>query len=493
MSTLTSLAAAEAVEGGRALRTTTVRHVHVARSPLVCVPLALAGEANAPLAVMVGDDPGDPHVLIVPQPRNRDQRFRFAAEFGAVLLGYLGGFPAVTDPPADGREDVRAPAAPEGPQIWLPNAAGIDFFTLLGRSTRFRSPEGPYPVPVTVPRVGTWLTFFTERAELPGSSALIATTRALTAHWATGQSAVEDMHLPALMAWIDPPDGVRAAEMARRAEDPIEYPPAGPATDPLFDREVLAPAIDQYGKAKTSAAERNATTRLETALRSQMEPTWRLVWRAIELLRTLPAGEHVAGRWRDDVRSTARHYAYVAEGGRPQPKRDNAVNAARRLNRLEHDKANYDAQRAFDDPLVMAEHRLLGDAFAGVVTAVEPSPLGNRKLRPRITVRTEDRVRLGVGAKVTDRNAARGQVATILEVVQTPEDTVIVLELAGGMGRKREPAEGTVPDPDRPVCYSTLSDGYKPSGDFPLTENTPWTHGGPPTPPSRQDAGEEWS
>jgi tellurite resistance protein TehA-like permease len=58
MSTLTSLARAVAVASGTAQRTRTVRHVHIGPRPLVFIPLALAGEAGAPLAAMVGDAPG---------------------------------------------------------------------------------------------------------------------------------------------------------------------------------------------------------------------------------------------------------------------------------------------------------------------------------------------------------------------------------------------------------------------------------------------------
>ena len=58
MSALTAVARARAVDSGIALRVTTVRHVHVSERPLVFVPLALAGEANAPLAAMVGNSDG---------------------------------------------------------------------------------------------------------------------------------------------------------------------------------------------------------------------------------------------------------------------------------------------------------------------------------------------------------------------------------------------------------------------------------------------------
>jgi hypothetical protein len=56
MTTLTSLARAQAVEAGRAQPICSVRHVHVTGRPLVLIPLTLAGEACA-LAAMVGDDP----------------------------------------------------------------------------------------------------------------------------------------------------------------------------------------------------------------------------------------------------------------------------------------------------------------------------------------------------------------------------------------------------------------------------------------------------
>ena len=52
-----------------------------------------------------------------------------------------------------------------------------------------------------VPQRGQWLTFLRERADHPGSAMLVAMTEVLSAHWATGQSSVEDANLAALMAW----------------------------------------------------------------------------------------------------------------------------------------------------------------------------------------------------------------------------------------------------------------------------------------------------
>lgn len=91
MSTLTlaALATLHAAERGRAEPIATVRHCHLATRPLVLVPVQLAGEACAPLAALVGTERERPVLLTVRQPLSRQLRFRFAAELGELLTGYL--------------------------------------------------------------------------------------------------------------------------------------------------------------------------------------------------------------------------------------------------------------------------------------------------------------------------------------------------------------------------------------------------------------------
>ena len=263
MSTLRALARVIAAERQFAQPVCTVRHVHISDRPLVVIPLALSGEACAPLAAMVGDDPREPRLLIVPEPRDRDQRFAFAAELAGVTGPYIDSY--ARDDPDD------------APQLLLPNPAAVAFIRLLGRSTRFRSAEGAYAVPAAVPLLGRWLTFYTERAEVPPSSLTLVLTDVLAGHWATGQSPMEDQNLGAILGWIDPPPGMTGAQAALAAEDPVHCPPAGPATDPTFDNEVLE-------------------------------------------ARMLAFGSYVE---------------HLRDGGPPQAKRDGAISAARRLANLE--------------------------------------------------------------------------------------------------------------------------------------------------------------
>ncbi|RLQ08260.1 hypothetical protein EAD96_04970 [Micromonospora sp. BL1] len=501
MSTLRALARAQAVATGRAQPVATVRHLHLSERPLVLVPLALAGEANAPLAAMVGAAPDEARLLVVPQPRNRDQRFAFAAELAGIVLPYLDEFRDLTEAvPVDRRRDVRHRYV-DAPQLLVPNPAGITFLRLFGRSTRFRRTDGDYPVHQSVPLLGRWLTFFAERAEQPGSSALLALTDALTLHWATGQSVVEDLHLPAVLGWLDPPAGLTGAEAAARAEDPAHCPPAGPATDPDFDNRRLAPAIEAYTRAEDDPAARAAAyDELAGLLRDQLAPTWELMWRGVGLLRTLPAGTRVAGRWAGDRDAFTAHAEHVDAGGGPQPRRDGAVAAALRLQRLERASTAWAVQRAYDDPLVMAEHRLSGEAFVGEVTLADPARVddsGKRPvLRPRIQVVTTEPVPMPVGATLYSP-ARPGQKAKIVFLTPGGDGkTEVVLELSGGMGRGLTAPPGSVPEVGERICLTGLSDGFLPGGAFPAPEETPWTHGGPPgTAVAPQDPApaEDWS
>lgn len=502
MSTLTALARAEAAERGRAQPVATVRHIHISARPLVFIPLALAGEACAPLAALVGTDPDAPQLRVVTQPRNRAQRFAFMGELAGIIVPYLEGFFEAEETVPGGRGTEPRNRYADAPQILLPNRASIAFTRLLGRSTRFRRTEGENAVPAGVPLLGRWLTFFAERAEYPGSCLMLAATEMLAQHWASGQSPAEDLNLAALLGWIDPPPGVSGREAALAAEDPIRWPPAGPTTDPAFDNEVLTrlvSACDQAADSGDASAQRRAQLALEKALTTQLAPTWRLMWRAVELLRELPPGGHVAARWDVDKDTFTWHAEHLQEGGPPQARRDSAVAAARRLTRLERAQESYGIQRALDDPLMMAEHRLAGEAFAGQVIAAEPDRVdtsGRRAvLRPRITVETFDSVAAEAGTALTSP-ARPAQEARIVAVsAGEGQPSRVVLELARGMGRGLTPAPGSVPVAGEHVCYATFHDGYQAAPVFPEPGQTPWTHGGPPEPylPADEDAREAWS
>ena len=514
MTVLTALARAAAAAEGRAMPTKIFRHAHVSARPLVLVAAQLAGEACAPLAVLAGDNREKASLLAVYEPRDRTQRFEFAADLAAVILPYLDSYTDDTGEAGDadtvGATDPgeRADPYPDAPQILVPNLPTVAFLRLLGRSTRFRKTEGEYPVPAAVPVLGRWLTYFAERGEVTPSAQLLPMTVALADHWATGQSAAEDANLAALLGWIDPPEGMTGHTAARAAEDPVRCPPAGPVTDPTFDNEVLAPILQAVQDATATSDDARlgrARAAMDHALRSQLEPTWALMWRAVDLLGGLPAAAHVEQRWQSDRWSFTNQVAWIRQGGAPQARRDSAVAAARRLARLEREQQRLAVERAYDDPLVMAEYRMTGEAFAGEVVAAEPDrlELGKRPvLRPWVTVATVDQVLFEPGA-VLKSPVRPAQQATVIAVVPpgTPGTaasdgrTRVILELKGGMGRSLTPPPGSAPAVGEHVTYTSLRDDFQPAPKFPGQEDTPWTHGGPPPEyvPDDEDAREDWS
>ncbi|MEU3523347.1 hypothetical protein AB0E62_05685 [Streptomyces sp. NPDC038707] len=512
MTLIDALARLEAVDSGRAQPAATVRHRHLSDRPLVFVPLTTAGETGAPLGALVGTDRDAPRLLVVPQPRDRDLRFTFLADLADVVLPHLESYADAveaaerteTDPETGKRVKVAAELCADAPQLIVPSRTGLDFVRLLGRSMRFRrtaeqDPDAPYPAPPRVPLLGRWLTHYGERARVPGSSLLLALTEVLSRHWATGQSGLEDEHLGALLAWIAPPEGLTGAEAARRAElardadGQLLCPPAGPATDPAFDNKLLAPAIERYDRARTALAAAEdplaadarlaALTRAEREVRdlvdSRVRPTWDAVWRGLDLLRALPAGAHVEGRWLRDRWSFTAHRDRVRAGEPPQPRRDDAVTAANKLATREREQARLEAQEALDDPLVMAGRRLAGEAFAGEVTDVvmaysegkRPSP------RPLVTLRTDDRPHLAERARVYRSLDGRPQSA---EFVGYEAEGVLTLRVLDRMGRGKEPGPGSVPEKGDRICFTLFEHEQRGGAKLPDPEETPWTHGGPP-------------
>ncbi|MBZ6104889.1 hypothetical protein [Streptomyces olivaceus] len=535
MSLITTLARLEAVRSGHAQPAATVRHRHLSDRPLVFVPLITAGEAGAPLGALVGTDRDAPHLLAVPQPRDRDLRFAFLAELAGIVLPHVEAYAdsveaaerSETDPETGKRVKVEVDLCADAAQLVVPSRAGIDFVRLLGRSMRFRrtaeqDPETPHPAPPRVPLLGRWLTHYGERARVPGSSLLLAMTDLLGRHWASGQSTLEDQHLGALLAWIAPDGGhgdegyrddgpgggaptgaqaARRAELARDAAGQLLCPPAGPATDPAFDNKLLAPAIERYDRARTALAAAEdgleaddrlgALTAAEREIRALVEsrtrPTWDAVWRGLDLLRALPAGAHVDERWTRDRWSFTSHRDRILAGEPPQPRRDDAVTAANKLATREREQARLEAQEALDDPLVMAGRRLSGEAFAGEVVDVVMAYSESRRPSPRplVTVRTDDRPHLAERAKVYRALNGKPQTAEYVGPALSspdgdPDDGTVLLRITDKMGRGKEPEPGSVPEKGDLLCFTLFEHEQRGGAKLPDPEQTPWTHGGPP-------------
>jgi hypothetical protein len=212
----------------------------------------------------------------------------------------------------------------------------------------------------------------------------------------------------------------------------------------------------------------------------------------------LPEAGHDGHRWMVDRGRFTDFARAVDEGAPPQPRREGAVAAAKRLADLESAQESYDKQRALDDPLVLAGYRVTGEAFAGTIVAVDADRQDTTgrtpKPRPHVWLRTADPVVLRKGTKVACSQRPN-QRPVIVSVTREDDGYLVELELVDGMGRRAVPEEGSVPEVGEYRCYATVLAAERfPPPPLPEAAATPWTHGGPPAAyaPNSADHEEEW-
>src|SRR6202000_2814043 len=110
-----------------------------------------AGGPARPRAWRAGDDREKPALLVAYEPRDRTQRFEFAAALAGIIL------PAIDRHVGDEGDAEGAEPYPDAPQLLVPNLPHVTFLRRLGRSTRFPRTEGQYAVPPAAPLPRRWV------------------------------------------------------------------------------------------------------------------------------------------------------------------------------------------------------------------------------------------------------------------------------------------------------------------------------------------------
>lgn len=448
-----------AAQDRRAQPRATRRHAYLSGRPLVVVGYHLAGDPGAPLALRYGTRPDTWRTLLIAEPRDRTLRFEQLGEFGADLVRHLAHFAGRT-------ETDEGALCVDAPQLLVPNPATAYWLTdLLGRSLRFRDDEG-------LALTGAHLTFFSTRRVIPGSCLVLAATDLLTTHWVTGQTPAEDANLATVLAWIDPPPGKDAVAAAADAE---ALPPAGPVSDPRWDRQTLQPLIGEYGRARQAGVgEAAAAAELREAVEGELEPAWRGVWAARDLVALLPEAEHVPVRWQDDRREWTRHLDRVAAGAAHFARRMDQLRSYRFLHELERRTLKLARQMALDDPLLLAAQVAAGDALAGEVVSRDCThritlPTGRKGLRPLLRLRPTvsfDRP-LGTELRWSDNQAV------LVTVTDVDADGMVTLMVLKGACQSVARAEEILPTPGTPMTLISPDDTWFPDT---LPEELPWTH-----------------
>ena len=151
------------------------------------------------------------------------------------------------------------------PRIWLPHRAALDMVELLGH--RYRTNRNASPL---LQRMGAICLGLVNESMFAGQQVVVIASELLKQHVATGQSPVEDSHLGALLAWVNPPSGVDPRfEAERRAL----IPAAAMLDRPVDDEVERLRSVAKLGGRRGAAAQR----RIEELLVGAATDEWTLL------------------------------------------------------------------------------------------------------------------------------------------------------------------------------------------------------------------------
>ena len=350
----------EAHQAGRGVPCTGRRHLALEPGARILVPLAMAGEDGALLAWATSASPGEFELHVCPEPRNRALADHTLAELAAWLCDWLDPIAADLEPVADETQWHRA-ATRRVPQLVVPTPAGA---TLLRRLAERMVWRGDASDPL-LRRAGGWLMFFADRHEVvPFDHTLLVATEALSLHFVPPISAPESVHLPALVAALDPPAGQTGPEAAGIAEALA----GGTLTTPLFDLDHLGPAIREFNTARRNGRS-SAVAATRAAIHTLLLPeAGRLVeacHSALGLLRPIPAIP-LGRRQTRAAQDLARHAKHL-HGGGFFARADSMRRALGLLSDAEKEAENCAHEARRHDPVVRAIASMTGEACDGVV------------------------------------------------------------------------------------------------------------------------------
>ncbi len=454
---------------GRALRKAKYLHRRLSPQPLAAVLYQLGAEPFSAAAIGWGDHPTRLTFRIAGEPRNRDLAF-------GLLLEFAQWFNPRFEAPAADRETVTRGKyefnrARSAPQVLIANSATAKMLDRLGRRLAYLPTTGPRPADEALVRLGRHLRFLSSHAWVPGQQLLVSLTDLMNDHWITSQSEMERQSLPALDAFIDPPDGVHGFDAATQVEDDSIGPvPAGDKD------ELLAPLVERFNKLRGGSTAQRVIKPLLASIEDHYRPlvqrAWDRLWRCRDREAKFAEASSVARRWVEDREAYTAHIDWMTKSGLRRT-RQTPRQAAMTLRELEDTQRLLDAEEACDDPLRMIPYLLQHKAVCGRVVTVdrEHRELATKRMMPRplVTLHSPDPCLMPLGKELwwSEQPGGREYVVQAIEVA--PKDEwFITLKLMTGSTAAELPAVGNE------ACFSTHNTRAAPPLTLPKME--PWTH-----------------
>jgi hypothetical protein len=469
--------AARIYQDGQALRRTTLRHVHLADSPLAIAMWRLGGERFRAAAIAWGPLDG-PFQLAVPgEPRNRDLYFAALQAFAADLCARIRR--AAVSRVARQRGSVIEQIPADALQIVVPNKATVSALGLLGRYLAYLSDRGGITPDLALVEAGKHLRFYARNARVPGQALLVPLDQFVADHWATLLSPFEQGNLAALDAQIESGPLCHPFEASAAAEATVRI---GPEPTEDIDRRTET-LLSEFNAARGTSTDPAIVGPLTGPLREHyrglIEPVWQLMGRVIGRERQLAAAPSVYRRFESDRETFGRHVEWVVTQGGYYRTTDTPRQAAITLRRLEDTLARYQADRAVDDPACMIPHLLDGDAIRGAVASLTETKIVvnvNAVRRAVMALDSPDPVILPEGKHLWWTATAGGHPWQVQSVQPSGAGSRIFLILTAKPTPARLPAVGDL------ITLSKLCTGQARFWLMPPPD-PPWTHRPAITPP----------
>jgi hypothetical protein len=240
--------------------------------------------------------------------------------------------------------------------------------------------------PEDVQALGRLLAHITKRAAVPGQQCLITATSALTAHYATGQTTLEDEHLGSLLVWMK--EHVDAKALMDELEHAEAYP-MGHHTNPQFDLDVLAPLVGTFNESKRQGASPERLRSLDESIRRALLPVVKHIHEGIkqamnflqqstlkvssDYLKELREQEAIAFRGAFDNAGVPAFYNRFPGG-------DSVKQSTLELSARERIQSNVEALSLRYDRVKQARAQLSGSLVCGEVQAVSKVKEGRKSI-----------------------------------------------------------------------------------------------------------------
>jgi hypothetical protein len=311
------------------------------------------------------------------------------------------------------------------PRIWLPHGAALEIVGILAE--RYRTNRN---ASADLNRMGAQCHALVEESKYPGQQAVAVACDLLRAHVATGQSAIEDNHLGALVAWINPPKGLDPVNEAERSS----LIPAAAMLERRIDDEVER--LRTIAKRGDSDEAIRARQQIQDNLRQSAQREWGLLVRARRAFWGLGLP---AARLASLVVESQERLRFALSNNLNPPTRAHSLANLLYDYELSMDKIEDAMIRS--DPSIRERGRRKGRAFITDVIAVNQPKEGQHPCILRVrTVQPILRIRRGTALQTLDGKVV-GRVLTIRE--DGTGGKLIELRLEKGVRSNTRPAVGT--------------------------------------------------